>query len=43
MRKGGGNCLNNLERGGDTKVGQAGSRGGRLKKVGQWNSLTNYV
>ena len=53
MREGGGNCLKYLKRGWNRtegrghkdfkKGGQAGSRGGCLKKEVGWNPLMNYV
>ena len=49
MHEGGGDCLKYLKRGGteprggDTREGKAGSRGGCLKKGGGWNPLMNYV
>ena len=52
MREGGGNCLKIPEKEVEQKRGegnkdfkkggQAGSRGGCLKKGGGWDSLTNY-
>ena len=52
MHEGRGNCLKYLERGWNRtegrghkdfkKEGQAGSRGGYLKKGGSWNPLRNY-
>ena len=52
MREGGGNCLKYLEREWNRKEGrghkdskkggQAGCRGGCLKKEGGWNPLMNY-